>query len=74
MQDFMLNNTNKGFVTTALFFDVNKFLILLAMSFLSSNLTVLELKVVNWFVSYPNNSVQVVDIGQTLSNFQTQYA
>ena len=72
VQDFILNNTDKGYVTAALFLDLKKAFDTVNHELLINKLNSLGIKgnELNWFVSYLNNRVQAVNIGHSMSNFQ----
>ena len=72
VQDFILNNTDKGYVTAALFLDLKKACDTVNHELFINKLNSLGIKgnELNWFVSYLNNRVQAVNIGHSMSNFQ----
>ena len=72
VQDFIIKNTDKGYVTAALFFDLKKKAfdtVNHELLIKKKNLTVLELKVMNW-IGLCHIRVQAVNIGHSMSNFQ----
>ena len=74
VQDFILNNTDMGYVSAALFPDLKKAFDTInhEAELLINKLNSLGIKgnELNWFVSYLNNRVQAVNVGHSMSNFQ----